>query len=322
MEAPGLSQETVHGNLGLQQFLANSLQYSRDLSTGYVKGKKWYVDGDAGGSGNGKTWKSPFKTFAEAVAALSDDDHIYIAPGTYNEGVTHTITENNVKIIGAMAGNQLAVKANLASYVDGDDEGSEDLLQLDGEGIEVFNLLFQLGNGYWGIKVGDDVNPSGINIHGCYFYSGAQGGGKGVEMGRRDGTQGNAVSMMVDNNIFFKCGVGVSMDGSRQTVRNNLFLAYGQTSIQVKNPQAGSQRGMQMILNNKFIVTRSPDGERGIKFAGTPTVGTVMVDGNSFMNFEDATHAVDKLAGYGGRNWYNDQFLTDANPPVATNWFA
>lgn len=285
-----------------------------------TKGNYWFVDGDLSSTGSGKSWVSAFSTFAEGVAALSDDDVLFLAPGSYNEGVTHTITEDNVKIIGVQSGHGVATAPTLASYVSGADEGDEDLLLLEGDNIEVAGIRFLPGNGYWGIRTGASVDPVNIWVHDCYFYSGAQGGAKGIEMGRRDGSNGNAISMLVENNVFFKCGTGVITDGSRQILQNNIFWAYGQTSICVSNPQSGSQRAPLSILNNKFIVVRVADGERGIVFDASPTAGHIMIDGNQFINFQNATNACNKLSTFGGRNHLGDQFLTDANPPVATTY--
>jgi len=300
--------------------------YPEDIvgAGGGTKGEYWFVDGDRSVGGGGGSWEDAFSTFGAAVSALGDDDVIYVAPGNYNEGVTHTITESNVKIFGAQSGRGVATEPTLASYVSGSDEGDEDLLILEGDNIEVAGIRFLPGNGYWGIRAGETTNATNLWVHDCYFYSGAQGGAKGVEMGRRDGTQGNAVSMLVENNTFFKCGTGVNMDGSRAQLHNNLFLAYGQSSTQVVNPQSGSQRSSNVITDNRFVVLRANDGEKGIEFTGasSPTAGTMLVDGNTFINFGSATLACNKLSTYGGRNWFNDQFLTNANPPVATNWYA
>jgi len=296
--------------------------YPEDMigAGGGTKGKYWFVDGDKGTGQGGRSWEDAFGTFAEGVAALSDDDVLFLAPGSYNEGVTHTITEDNVKVIGCMSGRGVATAPTLASYVSGSDEGAEDLLYLEGDNIEVAGIRFLMGNGYWGIRAGEDVNSTNLWVHDCYFYSGAQGGGKGIEMGRRDGDEGNAISFLTENNTFFKCATSINLDGSRAQVKNNTFLAYGQTSVQITCPQSGSQRNSNVITDNKFTVLRANDGEKGIYFSGatSPTAGTMLVDGNQFINFGNATLACNKLSTYGGRNWLGDQFLTDANPPVAT----
>jgi|26BtaG_2_1085354.scaffolds.fasta_scaffold08420_3 hypothetical protein len=291
-------------------------------SHGGTKGDYWFVDGDLATQGNGKSWDNAFNTFAAAVAALSDDDVIFVAPGNYNEGTTHVITESNVKIIGSSTGYELSAGSTLASYVDGDDEGDEDILRLEGSNIEVTNLTFLGGNGYWCIDCSISGNPSGNWVHGCYFYSGAQNGCYGVQMGNREESgYGNAVSMTVEDNHFFKCNKGVIMDGSRQILRRNTFWAYGAGSVQVENPQSGTQRGHQDIVDNKFIVQGTASTERGIYLSGasSPTIGTVMIDDNKFVNFGSATYACNKLSGYGGWNMLGDQYLTDANPPVATS---
>jgi len=298
--------------------------YPEDIvgAGGGTKGDYWFVDADKSAGGTGQSWEDAWSTVANAVAALSDDDVLFIGPGSYNEGVTHTITESNVKVIGAQSGHGVATEPTLASYVSGSDEGSEDLLYLEGDNIEVAGIRFLMGNGYWGIRAGETTNATNLWVHDCYFYSGAQGGGKGVEMGRRDGTNGNAISFLTENNTFFKCGTAINLDGSRAQVKNNTFLAYGQTSVQITCPQSGSQRNSNVITDNKFIVLRAADGEKGIYFSGasSPTAGTMLVDNNQFINFANATAACNKLSTYGGRNWLGDQFLTDANPPVATTY--
>jgi len=43
----------------------------------------WYVDADAMGTGDGKSWDNAFDHPADAMAAASADDQIWVALGTY-----------------------------------------------------------------------------------------------------------------------------------------------------------------------------------------------------------------------------------------------
>ena len=332
MRRPGLTQETVHGNLGLQLFLASSLVYSQNLSTGYIKGNKWYVDGDATAGNDGETWETAFSTITAANAAMSDDDVCYIAPGEYTEVGAVVVTNNNVKFLGVLGGRGPAVVNTMLAPFDGELDtdlnpvtpGSSDGFHLDGNGIEIANLGFQGGAGYWMIDLpgSNDTNPSGTHIHNCYFYAHAQGSAGGVKLGNREaGGYGNAVSAVLEDCFFFKCGpIALNMDGSRQVVQRNKFIVFDNTTA-IDNPQSGTQRNTGTIADNRFVAWGTANQQKGINFSGasSPTAGTMLVDGNRFINFGSATLACNKLSTYGGVNYFNHQYLTAANPPVATN---
>ena len=105
MELPGLTQETVHGNYGLEKYLRDFQVYSQNLATGYIVGEKYYVNKDVAGSGDGKTWNKAFKTITEGIAVAGDDDRVIVAPGQYNEEpATLAITQSNFKLLAAEMG--------------------------------------------------------------------------------------------------------------------------------------------------------------------------------------------------------------------------
>jgi len=304
-----------------------------DLGIGYgnTKGDIWYVDGDKSTGGAGQSWDDAFPTITAANDAMSDDDVCFIAPGEYTEVDGVTITNDNVKFIGASGGSGTALTHTLMAPFDGELDGdlnpvtpgSSDGFILSGDNIEIAHLGFQGGAGYWMIDCDEDTDSTSNWVHDCYFYAHAQGSAYGVRMGRRDGDSGNAVSMVVEDCFFFKCGTtAINLDASRGQVKRNTFLLMHTASAGggIVCPQSGSQRNSNEIVDNIFIGYGSPCDAKGINFSGAnvPTVGTMWVDGNQFINFASATAACNRLATYGGRNWLGDQFLTDANPPVAT----
>lgn len=285
-----------------------------------TKGDFHYVDGDIAASGNGSEWTEAYKTIGEAVTALADDDVIFISPGTYTTTAVMTITENNVKVIGASG---MRSPANVGTNID--NTGS-DTLAIDGDSVEITNICFVGDENYWMIDIpGDDSeDPSNVWVHDCYFYATQQGSCKGVSFGNRAGAAGNAVSGLFEDNYLFKCGnTAMSMDGSRMMVKRNTYVVIHPRTC-LDNPQSGSQRNSNEIVDNIFVAYGTANEQKGLYFSGAsvPTVGTMWVDGNRFINFASATFACNRLDGYGGRNWFDDQFLTNANPPVATNWYA
>lgn len=286
-----------------------------------TKGDYHYVDGDIAASGNGSDWSEAFKTIGEAVTALSDDDIIFISPGTYSTTAVMTITEDNVKVIGASG---MRSPANVGTNIN--NTGS-DTMGVDGNSVEIANITFVGDESYWclDIPADNDNDPSNVYVHNCYFYATQQGSVKGVSFGNRAGDAGNAVSGLLEDCFFFKCGTtAMMMDGSRAALRRSTFVVMHANTAAVDNPQSGSQRNSNEIVDNIFVAYGTANEQKGLVFSGAsaPTVGTMWVDGNKFINFASATLACNRLDGYGGRNWFDDQFLTNANPPVATNWYA
>jgi len=263
-----------------------------------------------------------FTTMSAAVTELQDFDTILVMPGSHSVAAVLTITESYVRILGSSGHSNVAA---VDTYLEA--TGSNNILDLQGSGIEVGHLGFLPAEGYWAIDTVATVDPAGWWIHHNYFYATEQGSCYGTRIGRRDDSNGNAISAVVEDNYYFKCGTtALHLDGSRAAARRNTFVLMHTASAGggIVNPQSGSQRNSNEIVDNIFIAYGTPCDAKGINFSGAsvPTVGTMWVDGNRFINFSSATNACNRLSGYGGRNWYNDQFLTDANPPVATNWYA
>lgn len=70
MKRPGLTQETVHGNLGLQKFLSQSMDYSEQLSFYGVEmfgGKTYFVDYEHGNDNNDGSMEFPVAQVDAAI---------------------------------------------------------------------------------------------------------------------------------------------------------------------------------------------------------------------------------------------------------------
>ncbi len=84
--------------------------YSQNLSGGYIKQNKWYVDGNINASGDGTTWEKAFKTIQEGINGASAGDVVYIAalgydtdasdPKQYEENLTIAYAKHDLKLIG------------------------------------------------------------------------------------------------------------------------------------------------------------------------------------------------------------------------------
>ena len=68
------------------------------------RGQAWYVDTTISASGDGKSWATPFKTMAEALAVVADNDSVYFV-GKVREQLVAPLGITGVSIIGASGGN-------------------------------------------------------------------------------------------------------------------------------------------------------------------------------------------------------------------------
>jgi len=117
MQRPDINQETVHGNLGLQQALIDVLDYSESLFPN-TAAPVYYVSRNVQASVDGLSWDTAFKTIGEAIAKVNANYAlgtslypskgrnaiIYIGEGWYSE-VPLTLTASDVKIICTASGH-------------------------------------------------------------------------------------------------------------------------------------------------------------------------------------------------------------------------
>jgi hypothetical protein len=269
MEVPGLTQETVHGNLGLQRFLANSLVYSQNLSTGYIKGNKWYVDGNVAGSGDGKTWEKAVKTVQEAVNLASANDVIFVAPKTpgiwdpvaYAESVIIPYTKPLLSIIGVSPAPVYG-----AMPLIGVTAGTDPCLTIRAPGCRISGLSFSAtgATSGGGICLDDDGSTKaayGAMSDNCYFYECL--GGKLVAAGGAIywSANGGAWQLRVLNNYFMSNSGGVVLlgtGGSRPTdvlIRGNTFASWVNTQIDCDIYLAGGSGAQGVVIDRNHFAT-------------------------------------------------------------------
>ena len=315
MEAPGLNQETVHGNRGQQGFLADSLQYSRNLSTGYIKGKKWYVDGELSGTGDGTTWDKAFLTINEAISLAGDNDVIFVAPHQYVETTTIDITQANLKLLAVYTGpNKALIRTEIRQH--GGYEVPCITCNVHGVEIAGFRITPYSSNIGTGIRLGSAANTYGTYIHDNYFYC--------VEVGD---AMANAITMGVDNsfdcdstyisnNHFFAGGnrtngVGIVEwnSATRSVIEGNTFFQYSNhtANYAINIYDADGYRGQ--ILNNKFLASEIGVAGAVCVAINNPVAvgGDVLIDGNHFVNYSgDDQCLASSLNTCTGLNYINE----------------
>ena len=260
MQRPGLTQETVHGNLGLQMFLKASMQYSENLSLGNIPGNKWYVD--AAKSGDGISWDAAFSDLDEALLAVGHNDAIFIAPGTYtgNYETPDETVARNVGIFGVTPGMQgIRGGVNLVPT-----SGASPIITNLASGWRYSNLCFRPGATSSAIKLVADQNTTafiagtadsisqGVTVDNCMIWGG--GTGKyGIEAAGLTDYNGIHYANIINNHFMYLNATGAA-------------AIYGAAS---GNPNIGWRVfGNQFSDNRSHINCAAAMGWLGSRFEG------------------------------------------------------
>lgn len=250
----------------------------------------WYVDSDKTTSGNGQSWVQAYKTVTEALAAAGDHDVILIQKGIYDEGAVLNITQEGLKMFGMGTSGDIwgntTIKASAANHI---------CITVNANEVEIGNLAFVQNNANLVIQVATTGYRYKTHIHDCYF-----GGLSTMTFGVRGGTTYDAVDTLVERCTFYQCVTGVELNGSRCTIRDNMFLmSAGDTGINVA--QSGSNRSELRILGNTFRGADSSD--TGIKFSSTPTEALFTMEGNRVYNVATPVTLSKYTSWYEGNFW-------------------
>ena len=328
MNKPGLNQETVHGNLGLQQFLGDSLTYSQNLSTGYIRGDKWYVDGELSGSGDGTTWEKAFTTINEAIALAGDGDAIFVAPHQYKETATINITQDSLKLIAAeTAPSHALTRTEIRQH------GNVDTpcITVNAHNVEIAGFRITPYSDYEsiGILAGSTADTHGLYIHDCYFYAVEIGWmAQHIHLGIVALTY-DCDSACIYNNYFYAGGTstyashsgagftafgGIQVwKGSRFDIRGNIFWQYTNhsTNYAINIYDNDGYRGN--ILDNRFIAAEIGVADCVCVAINNPVAvgGDVIIDGNHFVNYAgDDQCFASSLNTCTGLNYINEAVVT------------
>ena len=235
-------------------------------------------------------------TVTAAVALANAYDVIKIMPGVYDEGAVIDITQEGLKIIGSNTTGLMygttSLKASAADHI---------IFTFSANGIELANLSFIQANANITISVNSGVTGSAAvyksHIHDCFFGSTTET--YSIDAG---GTY-DAVDLIIER-CGFVCGanVGVRLNGTRCAITDSVFQVGTAGEGIVHTPTTGS-RPYTRYLDNKFFTADSTNSV-GITVTGTPTVGFLLIDGNTFANFASANKCVTKRTGYVGNNYF------------------
>jgi len=318
MIAPGINSQVTHSNLALEMYLRNMQVYTQNLATGYIKGDKWYVDGELDGSGDGSTWDKAFLTINEAISAAGDDDVIFAAPHQYVETATINITQTNLKLLAAYTGpNKALIRTEIRQH-----SGSEvPCITCNVHGVEIagFRVTPYSSNVGTGILLGSAANTYGTYIHDNYFYQVEVGDAmaNAITMGVDDGF--DCDSTYISNNHFFAGGnrtngVGIVEwnSATRSVIEGNTFFQYTNHTqnyaINIYN--AAGYRGQ--ILNNNFFAAEIGVTAKVCVAINNPTSvgGDSMIDGNRFVGYAGDDQCIaSSIDNCLGLNYHNEDVI-------------
>lgn len=261
----------------------------------------------------------------EAIDNCRAGDVINVYPGDYDTDTAVAVLSENDVVIRGLQGPRETMRV-LWRGTGGDDHH---VLDIEATGVEVCNMGFIPGAESAVGNVGGDVdhtqacirvsaqclgNYHKAWIHHNLFYAAFNTTGMGVHLGERgcsSGGKGDAFDSVIEHNLFHALGCGIHCDGTRTTIRNNRFLVTDVTCAGINYIPNGGERPDSWILDNYFINNPNQAGPAtpyGIYFQGTPTDGRLMIAGNQFCNFSDATHCTNiasaSLLGLSGINWW------------------
>ncbi len=242
-----------------------------------TEGSVWFVDRQKATSttGNGSSWIEAFLTITEAINVAGDNDIIYIAAGTgtannYTETNTITITQDNLKLIGANVSHGFRT-TNLR-----DTTCLDDIITIKAHGVEIRNLSFySTTNAKAAIAIGVDADATsyhGIYIHDCYFYA------TSGEYAIMTFTAPDAPDLRIEDcKIQNFQTAGIKLHATRGTVRG--------CYITVPNNKVGiafTDRGAIERIEENIIIGGST-GDTGITLSGDNR-GNFVVAHNTLLN--------------------------------------
>lgn len=272
---------------------ASLIAYAKGILTtdGDAVNREWYVDSDVTTSGVGKSWESAFKTVTEAVTAADEaHDTIYIKKGVYTEAAVMNITVEGLRFIGASGSGDLWGTSGIKA------SASHTIFTVNANEVEFHDLAFIQNTANPIIDVATTVSTYKTHIKGCFFSGSAQ------TFGVRGGLAGasDSVDVVVEESSFYQCIVGVNLNGTRCTIRDNMFLlSASDTAIEV--PMSGGNRPELRIIDN--IIRGADSSDVGIYFSATPTEELFTMVGNHVTNCATPVTVEKNTSWYEGNYW-------------------
>lgn len=240
------------------------------------QGEVYYVS-KRGASGDGKSWEDSFLTVTEGLAALSDNDTLFIGPGNYDEAAKMTLSSvDNVRILGMNTGMSWGEGATCIRNVIA---STADILDISHcQSVEIAGISFIVISG------NDCINITGLSrslhIHDCTFIGDVGGGAVGLYGVNLDGSNGPD-AMIHDCRFFRFVTASLVMGNQRNIVKDNEFWVVDSGAGILFD--GASAAGYQVIKDNEFV------GEGGTAGYGiysvASTAGNYLITRNIFANF-------------------------------------
>jgi hypothetical protein len=127
-----------------------------------------FVNGTASGANNGTSWTDAYTSLASALANVSDNDQVWVAQGTYTEGMQLTVANSGVTITGGFTNGMTELSqrdsANFVVKVDGN--LSYRCFNITAANVTLDGLTIQRGN-IAGFGGGIYNAGSGLTVQSC-----------------------------------------------------------------------------------------------------------------------------------------------------------
>lgn len=244
-----------------------------------IHGNAWCVDKSVTTTGDGKCWKSAFKTITEAFAAAGDYDTIIVAAGFYTEAATITVTQIGLKLMGmntsgktrgpvamktpTAAGAILSLTSSAAST------GANDM--------EICNIGFIATSGQKGIQLG--TASTGYlwrtHIHDCGFFGDGSGtyaiGNYGATTTPSAGAFPDVAECVVENCFFYAWATAAICTYGTRVANKDNFICTPAGGVGIV---LGCGRPFSEISGNKILGVNSTD--TGILITGNDDGSTLV----------------------------------------------
>lgn len=281
------------------------------------RGTVYYVlGGESGVLGadtyDGKSWEHPKATIANALATATTWDTIVVGcntSATYLEGATLAMDNMGTKLFGAMTSGYTWGTPSVHTH------GTETLIKINAHACQIGWIGFHSQGAGCSLEIATTDSYWRNHVHDCYFGGNATAlwaivmgnyTGSGVGTGSTVDApctvvQRCHISQYAIGSIFFACGYSSRVE--------NCDIQVGTALKGIQYENNTTSRPYAYILDNRIHTIDSTNGV-GISVTNTPSQGYLVVDGNSFINFNDDAHCCSKRTGYCGINWNGATALT------------
>lgn len=254
-------------------------------------GQTWFIS-PAGNdtSGDGLAWDRPFATFAKALTKMVAFDHLYVAPGKYDEQVTIPRSLGNIVIIGSGGRGAAFIEPSAANGIG---------LTNHGRDVTLINL------GCAGNGTGAGLVSTGrrLRADGCKFEAGGDGA-DAVRLSLGTVAQIDAATRdKGDDTLFEDCEIAYALNGVLLTGTD--FGAVTQNFFK--------HCYFHSLSASSFSESTGTGGSIGVRFRGLLVEECVFGAGN-----EDVDALPTKWFSLNGDN-ANDGLVTRCTFPAALN---